>query len=106
MTDEPEPPDDILVPARWVSPRDRAWVDRCDQIMKEFGVVRGTTTYGTYNQAKYHAVKLRRLMDGLGLHPAYQLITHTERHSNGWRWYLEWKGDHDVRAEPRHRAAA
>lgn len=106
MTDEPEPPEDIIIPARWVSPQDRAWVERCDQIMKEFSVVRGTTTFDRYSRAKYQAVKLRTLMEKMGLHPAYQLITHTERHGNGWRWYLEWKGDHYGRAEPKHRAAA
>lgn len=106
MSDEPEPPDDVLIPARWVSPVDRAWVERSNRIMTEYGVVRGTRTYERYSRAKYQAVKLRTLMDRLGLHPSWQLITHVERHENGWRWYLEWKGSHDGRAEQRHRSAA
>jgi hypothetical protein len=105
VTDDPQPPADILVRARWVSPQDRAWVERSDQILKEYGVVCGTMTFKTYSRAKYQATKLRRLMDVLGVHPAYQLITHTERHENGWRWYLEWKGNHNGRAEPRHASA-
>ena len=106
MPDEPQPPEDILVRARWVDPQDRAWVAKSDRIMIEYGVVCGTDIFDTYHRAKYQAVKLRRLMDQLGLHPLYQLITHTERHENGWRWYLEWKGNHDGRAEPKHAAAA
>lgn len=106
MSDDPQPPEDILVPARWIHPRDRAWVQRSDEIMKEFGVVCGTDTFPSYSRAKYQAVKLRDLMDKLALHPAYQLITHTERHDNGWRWYLEWKGNHGARPEPKHPAAA
>jgi hypothetical protein len=106
MSDDPQPPADILVPARWVSPTDRAWVEQSDQIMKEYGVVCGTKTYDSYSRAKYQAVKLRNLMDQLALHPTYQLTTHTERHANGWRWHLEWKGDRDGTARPKHPAAA
>ena len=104
--DEPnDEPEDALIRPRWVRGRDRAWVERCHQILKEFGIVSSKRAYERRTTAKRRVARLRDLMVALGLHEAWQLVTHTERKGNGWGWHLEYVGDRDDRAKPKHPAA-
>lgn len=104
--DEPAEPDDILLPGRWVRGRDRAWVDGCNKIMMEHGLVSCKGEYPKRKTAKNRVERLKELMVRLGLHEKWQLETHTERKGNGWGWHLEYRGHRDDRAEPKHPAAA
>lgn len=102
---EPAAPDDVLVRARWVRAADRDWVQHCDAILKEHGVVSSRLAYERRTTAKRRVGRLRDLMVALGLHEAWQLVTHTERKGNGWGWHLEYVGDRDGRAPAKHPAA-
>lgn len=103
---EPDAPADILVRARWVRGADRAWADRCNQIMMEHGIVSSKRAYDKRTTAKRRAARLRTLLARLGLHEEWQMVTHTERKDNGWCWHLEYIGERDDRAKPKHSSAA
>lgn len=100
---EPEP---ALIRARWVRGVDREWVEQCDRILMEHGVVSSHNAYERRTTAKRRVWRLRQLMIDLKLHEAWELVTHTERKGAGWGWHLEYVGGSDGRAEAKHPAAS
>ena len=102
---EPAEPEDTLVRARWVRGIDREWVEKCDQILMEWGVVTSRTAYERRDTAKNRVRRLRELMTELRIHERWELVGRTERKGNGWIWHLEFVGDRDGTAENKHPAA-
>ena len=103
---EPAVPEDALVRPRWVRAVDREWVEKCNAILMEHGIVSSRDAYARRTTAKRRVLRLRELMVDLKLHEAWELVSHTERRGAGYGWHLEYVGDRDGRAEPKHRAAA
>ena len=87
-----EPPDEVYVRQRYIRRERVEWVQQCDEIMVRHGIVVGSLTYGTRDQARHHARHLKRLMVELRLHEAWQLREHVERANGGWVWSVEYLG--------------
>lgn len=87
-----EPPDGAYVKQRYIPRKTVSWVEHCDKIMTTHGLVRGVETYPTYNAARHHARRLKRLMRELRMHEEWQLREHVERVDRGWAWTVEYLG--------------
>ena len=95
------PPDDAYARQRWIPHATVKWVNDCERILLEHGVVVGgagpgrETRYRTRDAARHHARRLKRLLVELRKFEGWQLREHMEKLDGGWVWSIEYLGRSD-----------
>ena len=100
ITDPVEPPNAIYTRQRYIRLDVVEWVEKCDRILMDHGLVRGQMVYEKRKTARNRAERLIRYMVELRMHERWQLTEHTDRKDGGYVWAVEYRGGKDNHARP------
>jgi len=100
VNDPVEAPDAVYVRQRYIRREIVDWVQECDRILMDYGIVAGQLVYDKRKTARNRAERLIRYLVELRLREKWQLVEHTERKDGGYVWSVEYRGEKDNHARP------